>query len=106
LSCLYSAYGEPVNEILRDLHDSESGAESAGLESGDTDEAKAAGLAFADQAKSLGRRFCKAEFLCRLPPDTTAEVLQKLRALLIEPNDRPNAEAEKLPVRQNCRKQS
>ena len=45
-----------------------------------------AGVVLADQAKSLDWRFRKAEFICKLPQETTAEVLEKLGTLLIDTN--------------------
>ncbi len=42
---------------------------------------KVSGAVLADQVKSLDWRARKAEFLCRLPPPTTVEVLQKLGTL-------------------------
>ncbi|MBM4259853.1 MAG: endoribonuclease MazF [Deltaproteobacteria bacterium] len=47
---------------------------------------KLAGAVLADQAKSLDWRFRKAEFFCKLPAETTAEVLDKLGTLLIDTN--------------------
>ena len=47
---------------------------------------KLAGVVLADQAKSLDWRFRKAEFICKLPRETTAEVLEKLGTLLIDTN--------------------
>jgi mRNA interferase MazF len=40
------------------------------------------GVVLADQVKSLDWRARKAEFICRLPEITVAEVLQKLGTLL------------------------
>jgi mRNA interferase MazF len=40
------------------------------------------GAVLSDQAKSLDWRARKAEFICRLPGDTTLEVLHKLGAVL------------------------
>ncbi len=40
------------------------------------------GVILADQAKSLDWRARRAELICRLPAETVAEVLRKLRALL------------------------
>jgi len=37
-----------------------------------------------DQVKSLDWRVRKAEFICKLPSETTAEVLDKLEALLFD----------------------
>jgi mRNA interferase MazF len=45
-----------------------------------------AGVVLADQAKSLDWRFRKAEFICKLPRETTAEVLEKLGTLLTDTN--------------------
>ena len=42
------------------------------------------GVILADQVKSLDWRVRKAEFICKLPRETTAEVLDKLGALLFE----------------------
>ena len=47
---------------------------------------KLAGVILADQVKSLDWRFRKAEFICKLPPETTAEVLERLGTLLIDTN--------------------
>ena len=41
------------------------------------------GVILADQVKSLDWRIRRAEFICKLPRDTTAEVIDKLGALLI-----------------------
>lgn len=43
---------------------------------------KAQGAVLADQMKSLDWRARRAELLCRLPIDITAEVLDKLNSLL------------------------
>ena len=40
------------------------------------------GAILSDQAKSLDWKARKAEFICRLPSESTLEVLQKLGALL------------------------
>jgi len=40
------------------------------------------GVILADQVKSLDWRVRKAEFVCKLPRATTAEVIDKLEALL------------------------
>jgi len=45
---------------------------------------KLAGVVLADQVKSLDWRFRKAAFICKLPRETTNEVLDKLETLLIE----------------------
>ena len=45
-----------------------------------------AGVVLADQAKSLDWRFRKAELISTLPPETTAEVLEKLGTLLTDTN--------------------
>jgi len=42
------------------------------------------GVILADQVKSLDWRVCKAEFICKLPRETTAEVLEKLGVLLFD----------------------
>jgi mRNA interferase MazF len=39
-------------------------------------------VVLADQVKSLDWRFRKAEFICKLPRETTGEVLDKLETLL------------------------
>ncbi len=44
---------------------------------------KLAGVVLADQVKNLDWRVRKAEFICRLPQETTNEVLEKLGTLLI-----------------------
>ena len=44
------------------------------------------GVVLADQAKSLDWRFRKAEFICKMPRETTAEVLEKFGTLLIDTN--------------------
>lgn len=45
---------------------------------------KLGGVVLADQVKSLDWRFRKAEFICKLPRETTGEVLDKLGTLLID----------------------
>ena len=45
---------------------------------------KVSGVVLADQVKSLDWRFRKAEFVCKLPRETTNEVLDKLGTLLID----------------------
>jgi mRNA interferase MazF len=45
-------------------------------------ETKLAGVVLADQVKSLDWRVRKAEFICKLPRETTNEVLDKLATLL------------------------
>ncbi len=45
---------------------------------------KLAGVVLADQVKSLDWRFRKVAFICKLPRETTNEVLDKLETLLIE----------------------
>ncbi len=40
------------------------------------------GAILSDQAKSLDWKARKAEFICRLPPESTLDVLQKLGTLL------------------------
>lgn len=45
---------------------------------------KVDGVVLADQVKSLDWRFRKAEFICKLPRETTTEVLDKLGTLLID----------------------
>lgn len=45
---------------------------------------KLAGVVLADQVKNLDWRVRKAEFICRLPQETTNEVLEKLGTLLID----------------------
>ena len=45
---------------------------------------KVGGVVLADQVKSLDWRFRKAEFVCKLRPETTNEVLDKLGTLLID----------------------
>ena len=40
------------------------------------------GVILSDQAKSLDWKARKAKFICKLSPDTTVEVLQKLATLL------------------------
>src|SRR5256885_2319978 len=42
------------------------------------------GVILADQVKSLDWRIRKAEFICKLPRETTSEVLDKLGALLLD----------------------
>jgi len=42
------------------------------------------GVVLADQVKSLDWRVRKAEFICKLPRETTSEVLDKLGALLLD----------------------
>ena len=43
---------------------------------------KLAGVVLADQVKNLDWRVRKAEFICKLPRETTNEVLEKLETLL------------------------
>ena len=43
---------------------------------------KLAGVVLADQVKNLDWRVRKVEFICKLPRETTDEVLQKLGTLL------------------------
>ena len=43
-----------------------------------------AGVILADQVKSLDWRVRKAEFICKLPREITAEVLDKVEALLFD----------------------
>lgn len=45
---------------------------------------KLSGVIIADQAKSLDWRIRKAEFICKLPRETTSEVLDKLGTLLLD----------------------
>ena len=45
---------------------------------------KLGGVVLADQVKSLDWRFRKAEFICKLPRETTNEVLGKLETLLTD----------------------
>jgi mRNA interferase MazF len=45
---------------------------------------KLGGAILADQVKSLDWRIRKAEFICKLPRETTSEVLDKLGTLLLE----------------------
>ena len=45
---------------------------------------KLSGVVLADQVKSLDWRFRKAEFICKLPRETTSEVLDKLETLLLD----------------------
>jgi mRNA interferase MazF len=45
---------------------------------------KVAGVVLADQVKSLDWRVRKAEFIYKLPRETTNEVMEKLGALLTE----------------------
>lgn len=45
---------------------------------------KVGGVVLADQVKSLDWRVRKAEFICKLPRETTNEVLDKLETLLTE----------------------
>jgi mRNA interferase MazF len=42
------------------------------------------GVVLADQVKNLDWRVWKAEFICKLPGETTNEVLDKLGALLTD----------------------
>ena len=42
------------------------------------------GVILADQVKSLDWRVRKAEFICKLPRETTVEVLEKLGTLLFD----------------------
>jgi mRNA interferase MazF len=44
---------------------------------------KLGGVVLADQVKSLDWRARKADFICKLPRETTSEVLDKLATLLI-----------------------
>jgi mRNA interferase MazF len=45
---------------------------------------KLAGVVLADQVKNLDWRVRRAKFICKLPQETTNEVLEKLSALLID----------------------
>ena len=45
---------------------------------------KLAGVVLADQVKSLDWRFRRAEFICKLPRETTMEVIDKLGTLLLD----------------------
>ena len=45
---------------------------------------KLAGVVLADQVKSLDWRFRRAEFICKLPRETTIEVIDKLGTLLLD----------------------
>ena len=45
---------------------------------------KLGGVVLADQVKSLDWRFRKVEFICKLPRETTNEVLDKLGTLLLD----------------------
>jgi len=45
---------------------------------------KLGGVVLADQVKSLDWRVRKAEFICKLPRETTNEVLDKLGTLLLD----------------------
>jgi mRNA interferase MazF len=45
-------------------------------------EQKVSGAVLSDQVKSLDWRVRETAFICRLPPDTTTEVLRKLGALI------------------------
>ena len=45
---------------------------------------KLGGVILADQVKSLDWRIRKTEFICKLPRETTSEVLDKLGALLLD----------------------
>jgi mRNA interferase MazF len=45
---------------------------------------KLGGVILADQVKSFDWRIRKAEFICKLPRETTSEVLDKLATLLLE----------------------
>ena len=47
---------------------------------------KLAGVVLADQVKSLDWRFRRAEFICKLPRETTIEVIDKLGTLLLDQN--------------------
>jgi mRNA-degrading endonuclease toxin of MazEF toxin-antitoxin module len=42
------------------------------------------GVILADQVKSLDWRIRQAEFICKLPRETTVDVLEKLGALLFD----------------------
>ncbi len=45
---------------------------------------KLGGVVLADQVKSLDWRIRRTEFICKLPRDTTNEVLDKLGTLLLD----------------------
>jgi mRNA interferase MazF len=47
---------------------------------------KLAGVVLADQVKNLDWRVRKAEFVCKMPRETTREVLDKLATLLTDGN--------------------
>ncbi len=42
-----------------------------------------AGVVLADQVKSLDWQVRKAEFVCKVPPEVTQEVLAKIRVLIV-----------------------
>ena len=44
---------------------------------------KVGGVVLSDQVKSLDWRMRRAEFICKLPRQTVAEVIDKLEALLV-----------------------
>ena len=45
---------------------------------------KISGVVLSDQVKNLDWRFRRAEFICRLPRETVAEVIDKLGTLLLD----------------------
>jgi mRNA interferase MazF len=45
---------------------------------------KLTGVVLADQVKSLDWRFRRAEFICKLPRETTSDVIDRLGALLFD----------------------
>ena len=45
---------------------------------------KVGGVVLSDQVKNLDWRFRRAEFICKLPRETVAEVIDKLATLLLE----------------------
>lgn len=45
---------------------------------------KLGGVILADQVKSLDWRLRKADFICKLPRETTAEVIDKLGTLFVD----------------------
>ena len=66
------------------VSDHESG-ERLSVRGGDPAGSRISGVILADQVKSLDWRIRQAEFICKLPRETTVDVLEKLGALLFDP---------------------
>ena len=65
------------------MSDHKSG-ERLSVRGGDPGKSRISGVLLADQVKSLDWRVRQAEFICKLPRETTVEVLEKLETLLFD----------------------